>query len=1389
MGRTNVHKTTRLRKVSDNGKAKRVRSARDVDNDEMDALFEIPSYYENIDEIREKERKRRRALSFEGEGDDDGDIELFDASGDVKFAAQSNGADDADTNDGRTQQEEKDVDSSGDNEDAEPTQAQQDASVCGAKMEDRDDANFEDDAEYVPRQRRSATSGARNRVQKAQVIRNVMPSFGDAFYPDWDSFFEAWNAYKERNFLKFRTRTSLTTDTYNAKYKLEGRSAVPSRFTHAYKSCMHNHATTEELYRSYMRSSEVTDDRLLKTLDAFTATNTETKQVAEFIATTYGAPMSSQQIRNLINSRLGSSNADERVKDMLQGFVERDGNSCLVIQNSWELTCAIVIQSAAQKEIFRRWGDNLLLDWTHNTNNVGYYLGSLVVTVATGRGVPVFDFLCLDQRKGTIEVVMGHFKKLNPTWERIESVVIDKDFAEWSALAKVFPAAKVLLCQFHALKYIRTILASRKYSIKVADRGELEELFRGMVYASSEDFYALKKGHFCSRAEAVSKSFREYFDKNWDSCSDMWSNYGRGRYFTAGNTTTNRIEANWNQFKQLLGKKTSIDKCLKTIFKHQACVLREFVSAISFHCTKTFLFVSYPVSLNQLAATLSPFCMRKVRRQWDYNVVNRAKWTWSQEAVPATHIVYTTRTTTGHQIVVSIADRGPWTCNCLFNMSTRLPCQHLLNVVSEELGLAEFPIVRMNQRWSMTKASKVAQLLVDTANHLGLICGPSVVARKPGTRTSTQRIGYVKLRFGEQSEQLVLSECEKYNVVQAELMPLVDLLKNLPSHQFYVRFAELKDSLNSLKAKWHKREEHGGKIEDIAEVTEQSDSEIEEVDPASALDFESGDAVLQEDDDRRKGDAPREYTGPQGLDVTFDQVSLGGLFFEHPSQVTQPDLSISDLSQKIIDEGRAAAQVSHENANTDEVAQLHRGLEVLTIPKPKVTTPRRRTTTQNRKFARHEFVECRSECPIGLDVFIVWAKSTPNLNLVKDAMNQYPVLFNAQNLADKECFVREMPVSCVYMHNFVIPPLLTKRVSSALMEWNKNHADKLDLRDGCVVNQVDENLKTTPVVYLSSGLVGLSEEYVVRLVEFYQLQSRVSAYIEDMEWLVRDWRAYDTVTSSFMLEDIDVGGKVLKSSEIAGEVAQLFEASWLGRCFSLANETDGESFAVRFADIVGRVARTSLLSDVTLMGGLRFMCSKYAHCHVVDSCVVTNEVFHLPDKPLMLYKHVIVPINMAAKKHWGVHIVNVMLPRKIVAHLYDPMGSSANTKLMEGKWTTYTLPLLKKWFERDTTANVNITADVNVFPTDVSFKWVHSPLQNDGSSCGVFCAARVHTSVTNSASFEHTPSPSFDEIQVMRLRLLYKLTVAVQGDAEPIETGAQHEVSLKIRDYFKLKLR
>jgi hypothetical protein len=163
------------------------------------------------------------------------------------------------------------------------------------------------------------------------------------------------------------------------------------------QSRIHNHRINKAIYTALKRSADLIDGELLDQLDAFVAANTDTKQITEYLSdksgTFYlraqcqcvflttcfaaGLPLATQQIRNLINARLGDGLAEDRLKQLLARFIDEDGCTCLLVQDEWDLTCGIVLQNPAQKEVFRRWGETLVLDWTHNTNNLGFYLGKL----------------------------------------------------------------------------------------------------------------------------------------------------------------------------------------------------------------------------------------------------------------------------------------------------------------------------------------------------------------------------------------------------------------------------------------------------------------------------------------------------------------------------------------------------------------------------------------------------------------------------------------------------------------------------------------------------------------------------------------------------------------------------------------------------------------------------------------------------------------------------------------------------------------------------------------------------------------------------------------------------------------------------------------------------
>lgn len=464
---------------------------------------------------------------------------------------------------------------------------------------------------------------------------------------------------------------------------------------------------------------------------------------------------------------------------------------------------------------------------------------------------------------------------------------------------------QVLLCQFHAVRYIRNRLGRAKYAVPLPFRQGLEDMFRSMMYATSIERYKSEKMIFEKHVRKISLPFLQYFRKNWGKCSDMWSNYGRRQRFSAGNTTTNRIESSWNQFKQLLGKKSSLDKCVRVLLQHQVCVLRQFSNSLSMFEVRPPYVASIPVALRALGQVLSSYCLQRVQRQWDYHVAKGENWSWHYEPTGGGD-VYKFKSSTGNAIQVTWRDDEESSCDCLFYASSRLPCQHLFNVVATQRVQTVFKVAQLCQRWSMVQARDVESALSRSIRHLTTVrqvCdadGPTLPSPVVPLLPARKRISYVKLKRGEKCEQAVLSNCEKFNVLQAELLPVIDTMQRQPSHQFLKQFTDLRSVLDTFQKKWS--------LDTSAPPTGNlSDDELDE---ASDID----DSVRNVDDDEllakldrggreaaRSTERSTECREPPIIAEQDDEQPSPRLqdFFvcDNPSQVTQPDLEWGSLPQ------------------------------------------------------------------------------------------------------------------------------------------------------------------------------------------------------------------------------------------------------------------------------------------------------------------------------------------------------------------------------------------------------------------------------------------------------------------------------------------------------------
>lgn len=128
-------------------------------------------------------------------------------------------------------------------------------------------------------------------------------------------------------------------------------------------------------------SKKVIDESMLYThIDTLKSANSSVKAITEFVSHHAGTPIPVQHMRNFLNARYGGAPTEKRVNDLLELYMDDTKNEVLVVRNEEDgVMEALVLISDVQKSIYKLWGDVLVMDWTHHTNNIGYQLGKSVI--------------------------------------------------------------------------------------------------------------------------------------------------------------------------------------------------------------------------------------------------------------------------------------------------------------------------------------------------------------------------------------------------------------------------------------------------------------------------------------------------------------------------------------------------------------------------------------------------------------------------------------------------------------------------------------------------------------------------------------------------------------------------------------------------------------------------------------------------------------------------------------------------------------------------------------------------------------------------------------------------------------------------------------------------
>ncbi|KAF1318594.1 Zinc finger swim domain-containing protein 3, partial [Globisporangium splendens] len=790
--------------------------------------------------------------------------------------------------------------------------------------------------DIVPRRRKSATWDQPVQMEKARAkVDNIVPPMPQNRFDSWQEFQTILNDHYAAQHIHFRTRTSEKTTTHNS------------------------FEFVADVYPQPLNR----EDRSGFIFTVLADANASTKNITQYVSDNLGHPISPQQVQNLLRRTLGQSTAEVRVKAMLHAFVQTKGNDVLLVQDQMDITCAVVLQTSVQKAMFEQWGQTLSMDWTHGTNNLGYHLGSLIATTSSGRGVPVLDFFALHETAEIMCQILEFFKAKNKSWQQVWSFVIDKDFVEWRVLEKCFPSTKVLRCQFHTFTYWKKLLQKPKYNMRVSQRRVIEDIIMQMIYRSTESAFLRScegLAKYCKDEKC--HEILQYFELNWKSCHSMWSNYARNTFFSAGNSTTNRVESNWNQLKMLMGKNTTLDKTVAGILTHQVTVLRQLDGALRRHSTRSRMPDAVPVFIQRVAVQLSDFALEKVQDQWN-----------SCSAI-GKHSRYVHQFTQLPEIAIS----KRWCMQSALNVSNQI----------------EPSVASLIPAISMTKFKHQAKASTDDKATLSDKAAQGCDDASTGSfhkRLKTNGVVYVRLCCKERAKLVVMSSSEKYTCAKAVFEPLLEKLSQMASIKFCKHLEKWQNAVTESMKGFDV--EGCSETSNVEDETDQDSDTDTAMDPADAMETF---VMMNEIESEFRFD---DLSNLDSSSSTFCQRAVDTLA-EKNNADPQSELQVGDTVENLDETNTITSIRKGRDGNVPQSVDIVEGeprnVDIFQLPPMKQHTRTRQTSKQGwQKQGKRKAIVCYPRnLTVNLSQAVQWALQTGYIKNVKDILDSYPVVMD-----------------------------------------------------------------------------------------------------------------------------------------------------------------------------------------------------------------------------------------------------------------------------------------------------------------------------------------------------------------------------------------------------------
>ena len=494
----------------------------------------------------------------------------------------------------------------------------------------------------------------------------------------------------------------------------------------------HNHICTTSMF--HQETHKIDNPVELKAVQDAVEMNVKPVQLRKHLQEKFNKPgLSDSHVRYII-SRMKATSSNDELAAVLENIDEE--GLVKVMLDEQDKVRVLCLQTISMRKAFHGAHPcSVLYDTTFKFNQEGYKLSAFCYTnPVSSRGEVAFLAFIADECSDVQDFVFRSFKEC--TTFRPKYFMVDKDFNEIRTITKVFPESVYLLCQFHVLKHMKTILstarASEESCVKVDKelKDALMDSFTKWMYALHEDkagkcreeFYEFSQGlevRIGFGSNAYYTNLAEYVRKNWDLCSDKWLTCERRKLEgIEDENTNNRLERLWRSMKDYL---KSVSSCTTPISELVVLLVQyaeaRLINRYAWQLRHRMRIVHENPEIMQefdkADTELNDQGMKKFKTSIDL-MISRLDCLQLDGTNGSTFVKELFPNSTNLKEQSKIYDCNSMKCNCSWNLMNFAPCRHILfyRLVS---GMSLFHKDLFNQKF---KIERNCDLLVKIENYL-----------------------------------------------------------------------------------------------------------------------------------------------------------------------------------------------------------------------------------------------------------------------------------------------------------------------------------------------------------------------------------------------------------------------------------------------------------------------------------------------------------------------------------------------------------------------------------------------------------------------------------------------------------------------------------------------